>query len=81
MFPESIPTEMINPGYTINETDADLGAKLSLTAGLATDYRTNMRLMNADNAIIATMTPITVHQRLLSIHLSNYPELLLLLAG
>ena len=42
---------MVNVGKTVHHTDADFGTILSLATGLASDYRTHMRLEDADDAV------------------------------
>ena len=50
---ESIPTEVVNHGDAINQTDADLGAKLRPAFRFPADNRPDMRLVDADNPVIA----------------------------
>lgn len=66
-FAKVVPADFIDKGITIFDTDRDLGAKFDAMASLAADDWSDMRLRDADNAIIDPMLAFPEHLLLLQI--------------
>ena len=62
---ESIPVKITHPGISIQQAYVDLRLELRLCLGISMDDGSNMRLMNAHDAILHLMVPLPVHGLLL----------------
>ena len=70
----------MNPtGISIQQADVDLGANLRLGLGLATHDGTYMRLMNAHDAILATVGLFLEHGFLLRQNMLDHKEVFALM--
>ena len=50
-FVVGVPTEMVDGGVTVHDAGANLRTELDLGLGLAPDNRTEVRLVDADDAV------------------------------
>ena len=51
LFVVGVPTEMVDVGVTVHDAGANLRTELDLGLRLATDNRTEVRLVDADDAV------------------------------
>ena len=65
---------MVNEGISSNHGDTYLGAEFDFGTGFAADNGTDMRLENADNTVLATMSSCVEHGLLLPPHIQYSKE-------
>ena len=73
-FVVGVPTEMVDVGVTVHDAGANLRTELDL--GLAPDNRTEVRLVDADDAVGASTDVLIKHLLLLLVHLERRLETL-----
>ena len=66
---------MVNVGKTVHHADTDFGSILSFPTGLASDYRTHMRLEDADDAVKTGADIMVEHVFLLFICFADCREI------
>ena len=67
-FVVGVPTEMVDVGVTVHDAGANLRTELDLGLRLAPDNRTEVRLVDADDAVGASADVLIKHLLLLLVH-------------
>ena len=75
-FVVGVPTEMVDVGVTVHDAGANLRTELDLGLRLAPDNRTEVRLVDADDAVGASTDVLIKHLLLLLVHLERRLETL-----
>ena len=75
-FVVGVPTEMVDVGVTVHDAGANLRTELDLGLRLAPDNRTEVRLVDADDAVGASADVLIKHLLLLLVHLERRLETL-----
>lgn len=75
-FVVGVPTEMVDVGVTVHDAGANLRTELDLGLRLAPDNRTEVRLVDADDAVGASADILIKHLLLLLVHLERRLETL-----
>ena len=75
-FVVGVPTEMVDVGVTVHDAGANLRTELDLGLRLAPDNRTEVRLVDADDAVGASADVLIKHLLLLLVHLERRLEAL-----
>ena len=75
-FVVGVPTEMVDVGVTVHDAGANLRTELDLGLRLAPDNRTEVRLVDADDADGASADVLVKYLLLLRVHLERRLETL-----